>query len=182
MSKYRIYRANFSDPKQTGWKNKRLYTAFILLFFLLLQLPNYCHLLNPKKFSWVGYFTFTCILVLIIGLLYKMLKSMSNSLQRIGILEVTRTNIKKEIGDLKSVYKYEDIVRMELDLYIRDVTLSWNKTSSLTRMLKIIHKDSTEDTFIISDKSLDFKQKISIVDSLKTLKAITGLEILIKNN
>ena len=107
---------------------------------------------------------------------------MSNSLERIGILEFTKTNIKKEIGDLKSSYKYNDILKMELEVYIRDVTISWNKKSSLTRLLKIIHKDSTEDTFIVSDKSLDFKQKICIVDSLKTLKAIAGLDILIKNN
>jgi uncharacterized UPF0146 family protein len=107
---------------------------------------------------------------------------MSNSLERIGILEITRTNIKKEIGDLTCTYKYDDILKMELEIYIRDVTISLKKQGSLTRMLKIIHKDSTEETFIVSDKSLDFKQKISIADSLKTLKAITGLDILIKNN
>jgi hypothetical protein len=182
LSKYRIYRANFSDPGKTGRKNKWLFSIYVLLFILLLQIPNYCNSLGHKEFSWFGYFSFSCLVIFIIVLIFKKLKSMSNSLERIGILELTRTSIKKEIGDLKSTYKYDEILKMELEIYIRDVTISLNKPGSLTHLLKIIHKDSTVDALIISDKSLDFKQKIGIVDSLKTLKTIAGLDILIKNN
>ena len=180
MSKYRIYRANVSDPKQTGKKNKWLFSAYIVLIFLLFQIPNYTQLLNHKKFSWVGYILFYGIIIIIIVLIFRKLRHMSNSLEKIGIIELTRNNIKKEIGDLKTIYKYDEILKIELEVYIRDVTISWNKTSTLTHLLKITHMDFTADNLIVSDKSIDFKQKISIGDSLKTLKAIKGLNILIK--
>jgi hypothetical protein len=107
---------------------------------------------------------------------------MSNSLQKIGTIEFTKTNVKKEIGDLTSSYSYNDLIKIELEDYFKDVSLSWNKPDTLTKSLKIVHKDFTEESFIISNKSIDFKQKISIVDSLKTLKKLTGLDIHINYN
>ena len=78
-------------------------------------------------------------------------------------------------------YRYEDILRIELEVYTRDVTISLTRTSSITHLLRIILRDYTEDSFVISDKSLDFKQKFGIEDSLKTICKITGVDILIKD-
>ena len=181
MSKYRLYRVNNSDPKQTGRKNRWLYTIYFLLFFLLLRLPDFFNSLNRKKFPWYGYVTFAAIIVFIIVVVFKKLNSISDSLVSIGTLEFTKTHIKKEIGDLMYTYRYEDILRIELEVYTRDVTISLTRTSSITHLLRIILRDYTEDSFVISDKSLDFKQKFGIEDSLKTICKITGVDILIKD-
>ncbi len=107
---------------------------------------------------------------------------MSRSLQRIGTIEFTKTNVKKMIGDLSSSLTYNDLHRIELEDYFRDVSLSCNKSNTLTKSITIVHKDLTEETFIVSDKSIDFGQKISIADSLKTLKKISEIDIKIKYN
>ncbi|HVN58110.1 MAG TPA: hypothetical protein VMT63_07430 [Bacteroidales bacterium] len=107
---------------------------------------------------------------------------MSKSLQKIGVLELTKTCINKEIGDLVTKHRYDEIVKLELEDYFRDVTVSLRKSNSLTKSLKIFFKNQTEEVLIISSKSLDFKQKISVVDSLNTLKKITEIDIRIKYN
>jgi hypothetical protein len=67
---------------------------------------------------------------------------------------------------------------MELENYFKDLS----KPSSFTRSLKLIKTNETEEVFIISSKSIDFKEKINITDSLRTLKKLTDIEVHIKNN
>jgi hypothetical protein len=182
MSKYRIYRADFSDPGKAGRKYKWLSTVYFLLFYLLLQIPNFSLSLNHKGFSWQIYLPVTSLIVFLIVILFRRLRVMTNALKKIGIIEFTGTCFRTEIGDLKSNRPYIEVLKMEMEMYIREYPFSWNKSGSITRSLRIIYKDSTEENFILSDKSLDFKQKISVADSLKTLRTLAGLDIAIKDN
>ena len=52
----------------------------------------------------------------------------------------------------------------------------------LTYIVKIIQHDLKEDQFIVSEKSIDFGQKISLVDTFKTLEKISDLDIVINKN
>jgi hypothetical protein len=177
MSKYRIYRSNASDPEHERKRNKWFYSAYIILFMLLTQIPNYCIALKTIKFKTPLFIILAAIVVACIFLLSRYFRSRLKTLIQIGTLEFTRTAVRKEIGDLSDTSDYSEISRIELGNFYRDVSLSWNKPGTMTKSIKIVHANHREEAFIISNRSVDFRQKVCIADSLKTLKKLTGIEI-----
>jgi hypothetical protein len=101
---------------------------------------------------------------------------------QIGTLEFTKTCIRKEIGDLKTEYNFDKIRKIELDKHLQAITVFESKSGYLTYVVKIIQRDLKEDQFIVSEKSIDFGQKISLVDTFKTLEKISDLNIVINKN
>lgn len=181
MSKYKIYRSGSADPNHEKKRNRWLYSAYIILFMLLIQVPNYCIALRKTKFSTTLFIIFALAICTCIILLSRYFSSRLRSLRQIGTIEFTRTAVRKEIGDLTSAADYSGITRIELGDFLRDVSISWNKPGSMTKSLKIVHSDHREESFIISDRPVDFRQKICITDSLKTLKKLTGIEIVLND-
>lgn len=181
MSKFRIYRADSADPKLTGRQNKKLYMAYSFLFLLIMLTMNIHINSHDKKSSLVFYLLIGTLILITLWLVFEM-KRQSRSLQKIGILEFTGTSVKKEIGDLTSSYPYDNILKIELERHLRTLTNYGSKTGSLTHILKIIYKDLKEENFIVSDRSMDFGQKISIIETLKTLKSLSRLDNLTINN
>jgi hypothetical protein len=110
------------------------------------------------------------------------MKKQVNNLKTIGTLEFTKTCIKKEIGDLSTTYDYDNILQIEVEKYLRDLSISSNKNGPLIYILKIINKNSSQDNFIVSNRSLDFRQKIGIIDTLRTIKSMTGLKTILNDN
>jgi hypothetical protein len=105
-----------------------------------------------------------------------------NNLKTIGTLEFTRTCIKKEIGDLSSIYYYDGMHQIVVEKYLRDLSISSNKFGSTIYILKITNKNSSQDNFIVSNMSIDSRQKIGIIDTLNTVKSMTGLNVILNNN
>ena len=101
---------------------------------------------------------------------------------QIGTLEFTKTCIKKVIGDLKTEYDFNKILKIELEQHLQAITVFESKSGYLTYIVKIIQRDFKEDQFIVSEKSIDFGQKISLVDTFKTLEKISDLDIMINKN
>jgi len=104
------------------------------------------------------------------------------NLKSIGTLEFTKAFIKKVIGDLETTYSYDNILQIEVEKYLRDLSISSNKNGSSIVIIKILNKDCSQDKFILSNRSIDFKQKIGIIDTLKTVKSMTGLYVILNNN
>jgi hypothetical protein len=154
--------------------------SYTFLMFLLMLTAN-IHLNSDRKGSSA---TITIIGLIIaiatIGLVIQM-KRQSRSLHKIGLIEFTKTSFRKQIGDLTSTHSYTEIRKIEIERHLHAVTISQSKTGSLTQILKIVYHDFTEENFIISDKSIDFSQKIGISDTLKTLRSTAGLEYMIRN-
>ncbi len=113
--------------------------------------------------------------------IYKMRKQ-SNDLIPIGTLEFTKTSIKKEIGSLTMTYYYNSILKIEAEKYLRDFSISSNDSGSFTFTIKITNKDLSLDNIIISNRSADFRQKILFIDTFKTIKSMTGLDMILKQN
>jgi hypothetical protein len=157
-----------------------MYVLCILLLYLLSQLPSYSRLIDNLKIRAAIILPLAVLIIGIVIFLVISLKKMSGSLKNIGTLEITKTNLIKQIADLTTYYSYNDILKIELENYFKN--LSFSKPSSYTRSIKLIKTNSTEEVFIISNKSVDYKQKITIADSLKALKKLTNIDIQIKNN
>jgi hypothetical protein len=182
MSKFRIYRADSSDPALIGRINKKLYVAYTALLFLIMFTINIHTSLKRGDTAMIIFYVILSVLILVVLYLIVKMQNQSKNLKKIGTLEFTKSFVKKEIGDLRSSYPYENIESIELEKHLRALTSTASKTGSLTHIIKIIHKNSASENFIIAGTSLDYKSKISIIETLKTLNKVVGIKTLINNN
>jgi hypothetical protein len=171
LSKFRIYRADLADPSLIAKRNKKLYIAYMVMFFLLLFAVNVStEIHGHKKLLFIYYITLGG-LILSNSLIILKMKRQMKKLREIGTLEFTQTTLKKELGDLRITYPFSEIQKMEINRYIRDLSIYNGKTGALAYILKITHKDDSEDSFIVSDKSIDFRKKISLADTIRILRS-----------
>jgi hypothetical protein len=175
MSKYKIYRAESSDPKEFGRRNKILYVVYTIVFFLLLLTVNLYYKFKDEPNSLILYFSILIVIICITAFVIFKMRKQANNLKTIGTLEFTRTCIKKEIGDLSTTYYYDSMCQIEVEKYLRDLSIASNKYGSSIYILKITNKNSSQDNFIVSNMSIDSRQKIGIIDTLHTVKSMTGL-------
>jgi hypothetical protein len=182
MSKFRIYREESSDPVKIGRGNKKLYVIYTLSFFLLLLTINLYYTFKKEHYSLILYFSILLVFICVTALVIYRMKKQVDNLKEIGTLEFTKTCIKKEIGDLSMTYKYDSLLQIEVEKYLRDLSISSNKSGPSIYILKITGIDASQDNFIVSNRSLDFRQRIGIIDTLKTIKALTGLNTILNNN
>jgi hypothetical protein len=182
MSKFKIYRAESFDPKEIGQRNKKLYFVYTIVFFLLLLTINLYYKFKDEHNSLILYFSILIVIICITAfIIYKMRKQVNN-LKTIGTLEFTKTCIKKEIGDLSTSYNYDKILQIQVEKYLRDLSISSNKYGSSFYILKITNKPNSQDHFIVSNMSIDLRRKIGIIDTLNIVKSMTGLNAIINNN
>jgi len=182
MSKYKIYRPESTDPKKLGRRNKILYVMYTIVFFLLLMTINLYYEFKNEPNSLILYFSILIIIICITAYVIYKIRKQANTLKTIGTLEFTRTCIKKEIGDLSSIYYYDNMRQIEVEKYLRDLSISSNKYGSSIYILKITNKNSLQDNFIVSNMSIDSRQKIGIIDTLNVVKSMTGLNGILNNN
>jgi hypothetical protein len=176
LSKFRIYRADTADPKEVSRRNKKFYMAYVFLGLLVILTSNIHSDSGNKGSTLIIHISLGIMILIAILLLFEM-KRQSKALIKIGILEFTRSSVTKRIGDLISSCRYEDIIRIEIERHLRAISVGSSKTGSLTHIIRIVNKDLSEENFVISDRSVDFGQKISIHDTLKTIKNINHLSI-----
>jgi len=157
-----------------------MYVLCVILLYLFSQLPNYSRLIDNQEIRIAIVIPLSVIIICIVIFLLITLRKMSRSLKNIGTIEITKTKLVRQIGDLTTFYDYNEIMKIELENYFKDLTIS--KPNSYTRSIKLFKNDYSEEVFIISNKSIDYKQKITIEDSLKALRKLTSIDIQIKNN
>lgn len=109
--------------------------------------------------------------------LHYKLKNEPRKLKTIGDIEFTRTVIKKRIGDSITEYNLQSIKRLELERHIPSVTAKDSKSGYFSYILKIIFNNSSTESLVVSDKHIDRRQNLSIVETMKTLKKIIQPEI-----
>ena len=180
MSKFKIYRVNEADPKTIGHQSKMLVLGYSILFLLTYFTLNSNLLVKELNFSKSTYYFILSILFLTTLFFAFKIKRQIKRLIKIGTIEFTQTKIKKEIGDLRTEIPFEKILRIELEKHLRALTVFQSKTDAVTYILKIVQTDLIEDQLVVSEKSVDFGQKMSLVNTLKTLEKISNLDIVIK--
>lgn len=182
MSKFYIYRIDAKDPKTLGQNRKRLIIVYSVLFLLTYFTINSNVLFKEHSISRLTYYIILSFLIITTLSIAFIIRRQIKNIKKIGTLEFTKTTIRKEIGDLKTEFPIDKIKRIEVDKHLRALTVFGSKTGSLTYIIKILQFDFKEDQFVVSDKPADSKQKLSIIDTLNTLKNITNLDIKINKN
>jgi hypothetical protein len=180
VSRYSIYQINHFDPKIVGQKKRRLALLFGAVYPLFMLTFQIC--LNFLNIN---------IIVLIItsfpvflGLYFYMLFKVRSGLKQIktiGDIEFTRTGIRKRIGDSLAEYKFQSIEKLELQKHIPAISPQNSNSGYFSHILKIVFINSSTELIVVSDKPADKRQNISIVDTMKTLKKIIQMEIVIKS-
>jgi Ca2+/Na+ antiporter len=176
MSRYKIYQIDHFDPKLIGLRKRRLrvlYAVMFFVFFFTLQLS--------VVFLRVNMFLLFILYVILISSFYLYfhfkIKSEQKLIKTIGEIEFTRTIIRKRIADSVTEYDYRLIESIELERHIPSDTVKESKTGYFSYIIKIIFTDSRTEMLVISDKPVNSKYDISIVETMKTLKKIVHPEI-----
>ena len=171
MSRFKIYQIDHFDPQIVGRKRRRLrvlYAVMFLVFLFAFQLS--------LVFLRVNMLLLFIIFVSLISGFYLFshfkIKSEQKQIKTIGEIEFTRTLIRKIIADSVTEYDYKSIESIELERHIPSETVKESKTGYFSYIIKILFIDSRKEMLVISDKPIDSKYDISIVETMKTLKKI----------
>jgi hypothetical protein len=179
MSKFKIYRTISPDPGKTGRKNRLLYIVYTVAFSLLFLTINFYYKFEEKHFPLISYFSILILLIIITVFVFYRMKKQVRDLKPIGTIEFTKTSVKKVIGDLETSCTYDSILEIEAGKYLREMTVSVVKNGPSIYIIKIINKDNTQASFIVSNRSTDFRQKIGIIETLKAVRSLTGLKMIL---
>ena len=179
MSRFNIYQINHHDPKVVGQKKRRLvllYSIFTLVFILLFQIGINILLI---RFSLLLLVSLPSIAAFYIFMHLK-LKSDLTQIKTIGDIEFTRTGIRKKIGDSFAEYDFNKIEKLELQKHIPTIAIRDSKSGYFSYILKIYFINSSSESLVVSDRPVNKKQDLSIVETMKTLKKFIHPHIIIK--
>jgi hypothetical protein len=161
-----------------GKKNRLLYTIYGLiptLFVLSFNLGQY----GTMSFG-LRLLISLPVLALIYFFLLKKMRSTINNLKTIGEIEITQSGLKKRIGDSLTEYNFQLIKELTLTKHLPATRIRESKSRYFSYILKIVFHDKPEESFVVSDRSVDHNQKISITETMRTLKKIVPFEVKIE--
>jgi hypothetical protein len=122
---------------------------------------------------------FFLIAIIIFGLYLLVLKRDNKKIKCIGEVEFTTSVLRKRIGDSLIEYNYQSIKGIEIQKHIRAALGKDFKNGYFSYILRIIFDDLSSESVIISGKSIDPRKKVTIIETMKTLKRMTKIEILL---
>jgi hypothetical protein len=173
MSKYKIYRFEYYDPRKIGRRKRLLFAVYSVLTPLATFILN-----TIEQISGSFLLLFLVVLPVTTGLyLFMYYKLKNNQFKTIGEIEFTTTAILKKIGDSSSRYEYRTVKGIELEKHIPAVSAKESKSGFLSYILKISFIDIPSETMIVSDKPIDKRQNLSVAETLKTLKKLKVTEV-----
>jgi hypothetical protein len=170
MSRFRIYRINDPDPKIIGKDSRRtIWIPSLIAIGMIIIICIYILFFSPDS-SQPLFFSIPVImgLAIYISIKHNLAKQ---KITTIGEIEFTQTGIIKRIGHSSTHYYLELIKEIELHRHIIG-SIFESKSGNISYILIIIQKDSTKESLIVSDNTLEANQNTSIVDTLKTLKRL----------
>jgi hypothetical protein len=179
MSKFRILRIDHFDPVSVGKKTRFLYAVYGIiptLFILSVNLGHY----GTMNYSLMLIISVP-VLLLIYYFLLKRLRAATDNLKTIGELEITQSGFRKRIGDSVSEYSFQMIREVRLVRHIPATRVRDSKSGFFSYIIKFVFNDGHEESVVVSDRSVDHDHKISISDTMKTLKKIVPFEVIIEN-
>jgi hypothetical protein len=171
MSKYKILRIDHFDPVAVGKKNRRIFIIYTIIPTVTMVLINIYG--NLEKMSTLVYFIILLVAIVIYIFLIWRLRQTTKQIKTIGDIEFTTIGIKKRIGDSFQEYNYQMIKEIEVQKHIHATSIKESKSGFFSYILKITFKDAGSESIIISDRSIDSRQKLSIMDTMKALKRMS---------
>jgi hypothetical protein len=175
MSHFRILRVDHYDPVSIGRKNRILYAIYGVipsLFVIAVNLQS-----SHSKNSEIIFLVSILVLGLIIFLLLRKIRSDINNLKTIGEIEITQSGLKKRIGDSLTEYNFKSVKELTLTKHIPATRIKESKSGYFSYILKIVLNDCSEESMVVSDRSVDHNHKLSIAETFKTLKKIVPFKV-----
>jgi hypothetical protein len=175
MSKFPILRVDYYDPVKIGRRNRILYTIYGVLPTLFIIS------FNLGEYGTMNYRTRLIIslpiLALTFFLLLRKIRSDINKMQTIGELEITQSVIKKRLGDSIEEFSLKSVREISLTKHMPATRARESKSGYFSYIMKIEMIDGHEESMVISDRSSDHNHKLSIAETMKTLKKIVPFEV-----
>jgi len=116
------------------------------------------------------------VLILFAVLLLRKIKK-NNKLDTIGEIEITQSGLKKKVGDSVLIYNFHSIKELTLTKHMPATSMKESKSGYFSYILKIESTDGNEESLVISDRSVDYNHKLSVLDTVKTLKKIVPFSV-----
>lgn len=168
-------RVDSYDPVKVGKRSRIMYLIYATIPFVVLQAINIINVLEINLH--VGLFITIPLIGLVYFFLLKKVRSAIKGLKTIGEIEITQSCLRKRIGDAMTEYSFHNIREIRLTKHIPSTRLRDSKSRYFSYILKIIISDGKEENMVVSDRSVDHNQKISLADTIKTLKKIAPFEV-----
>jgi len=178
MSRFRILRIDHFNPVSIGKRNRFLYAVYgtiPTLFIISFNLGHY-----GKSSLNLRLMISLPVLALIYFLLLKKIRSAADNMKTIGEFEITQSVLRKKIGDSVSEYRFQMVKEIRLTKHIPATRVRESKSGYYSYILRISFFNSPDESFVLSDRSIDHDHKISIIDTMKTLKKIVPFDVIIE--
>lgn len=178
MSKFGILRVDSYDPVRVGKKSRLMYVIYATIPFVVLQAIN---LLNAFGANIdIGLLITIPLIALIYFFLLRKVRSTIKGLKTIGDIEITQSCLRKKIGDSTTEYYFDSVKEISLVKHIPATSIKESKSRYFSYILKIVTLDGEEECMVVTDRSIDQNQKISLADTIKTLKKIVPFDVVLK--
>jgi hypothetical protein len=178
MSRFRIHRIDHYDPARIGKKYRIIYLICVLIPFIFMNAFQILMGLN-LNFNTIFLASLPVIIMVYILLLRKV-RSNTRDIKQIGEIEITQSCLRKWIGDSMTEYSFHNIKELRLIKHLPSTSVKESKGRYFSYILKICLADSKEESLIVSDWSIDHNHKISLADTMKTLKKIVHFDVILE--
>lgn len=175
MSRFRIHRIDHYDPARVGRKYRIIYLICVLIPFIFMNAFQVLMGLN-LNFN-IIFLACLPVIIMVYIILLKKVRSNSKDLKQIGEIEITQSCLRKWIGDSVTEYNFQLIKELRLIKHLPSTSLKESKGRYFSYILKISLTGMPEESLIVSDRSVDHNHKISLADTMKTLKKIVHFDV-----
>ena len=177
MSRFRIHRIDHYDPVKVGRRYRIIYAICVLIPFIFMNAFQVLTGLNLN----LNTIFLAClpVIIMVYILLLKKVRSNTKDLKQIGEIEITQSCLRKWIGDSMTEYSFHRIKELRLIKHLPSTSIKESKGRYFSYILRISLIDRTEESLIVSDRSIDHNHKISLADTLKTLKKIVHFDVIL---
>jgi hypothetical protein len=178
MSRFRVHRIDHYDPVKVGRKYRTIYAICVLT---PLAFMNVVQLLMNLDLNFNAIFL-ACLPVIVMAyfILLKKVRSNAKEMKQIGEIEITQSCLRKWIGDSMTEYNFHLIRELRLIKHLPSTSVKESKGSYYSYIFKISLLNGMEESLIVSDRSIDHNNKISLADTMKTLKKIVHFDVILE--
>jgi hypothetical protein len=120
------------------------------------------------------------VIIMVYFILLKKVRSNTKDLKQIGEIEITQSCLRKWIGDSMTEYSFQIIKELRLTKHLPSTSVKESKGRYFSYILKINLGDRPEESLIASDRSIDHKNKMSLAETMKTLKKIVPFNVILE--
>ena len=139
-----------------------LCSSLVFVIWAIINIANATH--NKMTLLFVLLFS---VAIFIFVLYFLKLKRETKKIKVIGEIEFTTSLLRKRIGDSLTEYNYQTIKEIEIQKHIPATSAIDLQNGYFSYILKIIFTDLHSESIVISNKSINRRKKLTIIETLE---------------